>query len=200
MSSVEQLLQRFIAEHRKSGHANARRYLEQVGGTDRVELAAHIDRYLAEPRRGAFDPVAFARFRADPRRQAMVERVLDDTTLEALRKQASLSKAEVAQSLAASLQLEGREQAVKARYHDIEQGSVDPTRIRTRVWEALATLFGAQAERLRAAAESGFAGGLGGAPGAVYARSSESAGLAAMADPGAPSPEEDEVDRALFED
>ena len=201
MSGVEELLHEFIAEHRSSGRVDARRYLDQVSGADRLELATHIDRYLADAPGRPFDAQAFARYRADPARQARVERILDDTTLEELRKQARVSKTQAGQALAVGLELPGRERLVKARYHDLEQGSVDPARVRRRVWELLADLFGVQVDRLRSAAESRFGGGLGDLSSAVYARTAASAGVfAEMASPAAPSPDEDEVDRAFFED
>src|SRR4051794_5726393 len=100
MSAVEDLLRRYIAEHRSQGGADPHAYLEQLAGTDRAELAIHIDRYLEQAAPRAFDPEAFARFRADPARQAMVESILDDMTLEALRKEAKVSKAEVGETLA----------------------------------------------------------------------------------------------------
>jgi hypothetical protein len=204
MSTVEELLHRYIADQRASGRANARTYLEQASGQDRIELAAHIDRYLAQAAGRPFDADAFARFRADPRRQAMVERILDDTTLEALRRQASVSKVRLAASLAAALGLAGRQQQVKARYHDIETGTVDPSRVRPRVWEALADMLGATAERVRASAESAYTNAGGGLSGQAYARTAvTSVGATPVRTTratGDHDTDEDAVDRVFFED
>ena len=199
MSAVEDLLSQYIAEHRSSGDADPSAYLAKVTGTDRAELAAHIDRYLAEAPRPRFDAEAFARFRGDPGRQAIVERILEDTTLEALRKQAGISKARVAETLAQSLGLVGRELRVKARYHDIEIGTVDPTWVRPRVWDALARILGETAEHLRSAAEAGFGGATAGARPLVYTRLGDAEQpLAHRAEPSAQ--DDNEVDQAMFEE
>lgn len=198
MSTVEDLLSQYIAEHRAAGDADPAVYLAKVTGIDRAELAAHIDRYLTEAPRPSFDADAFARFRGDPRRQAMVERILDDATLEDVRKQAGISKTRAGEALARSLGLAGREQRVKARYHDIETGNVDPSRVRPRVWEALAAILGASAERLRSAAESAFGAAGARAEASAFTRLGGTAEVfASLAEPSA---EEDAVDRAMFED
>src|SRR5438046_7044519 len=105
MSDVEQLLERYKAAHRSSGDADPRPFLDQVSGLERAELAAHIDHYLATATTRSFDPEAFARFRGDPRREALVSRVLDDTTLEDLVKASGLRRMELGRRLAERLGL-----------------------------------------------------------------------------------------------
>jgi hypothetical protein len=202
MTVVDELLRRYVAEHRAAGDADPGPYLERVRGADRAELAALIDGFLAQAPQPPFDPVEFARFRSDPRRRALADRLLDDATLRQLRQAAGVSKAQVGSRLAAALGLEGHEQQVKARYHDIEQGWEDPDRVRQRVWEALARLFGAPLERVRAAAAAAFEGGLESpvvTP--VFARADLLAAAPALVDlDAAVDPGSDVVERALFED
>lgn len=197
MADVETLLRAFISDYRATGRPHARRFLDELTGTDRLELEAYIERFLADEAERPFDPEAFARFRADPVRAAMVERIVDDTTLEQLRRRAGVSKARVAEALAAALGLAGRERQVKARYHDVERGAVDPDRVRRPVWEALAELFGQRAERLRDAAVTGFSGPADEAPQVAFARTDMPV-MGVDARPAAGGDESD-VDRAFFE-
>ena len=152
MSRVDELLQSYIEEHRQGGEADPRAFLREVSGSERNQLAALIDHYLARVPAKPFDPEAFKRFRADPCSHAAVDRILAPTLAE-LREQAELSKREVADALAEDLDLVGYEQAVKARYHELETGQLEPQKIATRVWSALAAVFGQSAERLREAVE-----------------------------------------------
>lgn len=202
MSRVDELLQSYIEEHREGGEADPRAFLREVSGAEREELAALIDHYLSRVPAKAFDREAFERFRADPRWQALAERILAPT-LEELRTQAALSKREVAAALARDLDVVGHEQAVKARYHELETGQLEPPRIAARVWGALAALFGQSAERLRDAVESSREAGAGGEAGVAFARQGlppapASPGTSPAADQA--SPGEDPVDAAFFGD
>lgn len=200
MSAVDALLQKYIAAHESSGDADPRPYLAQVTGRERAELASRIDRFLAEAPPPAFDAAKFAAFRADPRRQTLVEQILDDTTLADLRTEAAITKADVAKRLASVFGLEGRENRVKARYHDIEAGNVDPARVRISVWDTLAEAFGTSATRLKAVAERAFGAGMDPAPAGAFARSDlrhVSFSVISRQTRGEPSPD-DEVDAALF--
>lgn len=198
MADVESLLRAFIADYRTSGRPHAGRFLDEATGTDQLELAAYIERFLADEAGRPFDPAAFERFRAGPARRAMVERIIDESTLEQLRRHAGVSKARIAEVLAANLGLAGRERQVKARYHDIERGAVDPDRVRRPVWEALAELFEQRAERLRDAAMAGFSGPADEAPQVAFARTDMPVmGVDARS---ATSDDESDVDRAFFED
>lgn len=201
MSRVEELFQSYIEEHREGGGADPVPFLREVAGVERDELAALIDHYLSRAPVTAFDPKAFERFRADPRWQAVAERILSPT-LEELRDEAALSKREVADALARNLDVVGHEQAVKARYHELETGQLDPRRIAAQVWSALAGMFGQSAERLREIVESSREGGTGGGMAApVFTRRDLPR---ATGSPGIPtptsqaSPAEDPVDAAFF--
>jgi hypothetical protein len=202
VNAVEELLERYKAAHAASGSADPRPYLEQVDGIERVELAAHIDRFLAEAPPRAFDPAAFAAFRTDPRRRALVTGILDDVTLAELRQEAGIKRQALAVGIAEHLGLSGREARVRARLHDIEIGEIEPARVRPGVWKALSDVLGTSVDRVRRAAENSF--GAGGEAAAVsFARST----------PAAPGPagslaspemdrvdDDDDVDRAFFAD
>ena len=159
MSAVDDLYRRYVSEYRAAGDADPRPYLDELAGVERAELSLRIDRFLQHASVAAFDAEAFARFRADPARQALVDRVLNPETLANIRAASGLTKADTASALAERLELAGHELAVKARYHDIETGNTDPARIRLRVWEALSAVLKAPSEKLREAAENAFGGG-----------------------------------------
>jgi hypothetical protein len=148
MSRVDELLTRYIAEHSGRGDADPGPYLGEVTGTDRAELAAMIDRYLAEAPPPAFDQEQFAGFREDPRWGALVERILA-LSLEKLRTDAEVTKQQVGTLLASELDLAGHEPGLKRRYHDLEAGNIDPERVAPGVWGALSNAFSQSVDRLK---------------------------------------------------
>lgn len=154
MTSVQELLSAYIAEHRREGHADPTPYLDKVRGCDQAELAALIDHFLVTTERRPFDASAFERFRSRPDVVQMSRRILDDAseTLLELRRRAGVSKQDLGKQLARDLGVEGDAGEVKARYHDLETGNVDPARVRTGVWESLAAAFGVTVASVRAAA------------------------------------------------
>lgn len=196
MSRVDELLQSYIEEHRQGHEADPRPFLRRVSGAERDELAALIDHYLARAPAKPLDLEAFERCQAGSRWQAAVGGILAPT-LEELRVQAVLSKPEVADALAKDLEVVGHEQALKARYHELETGQIEPRRIAARVWSALETLFGQPAERLREAVESGPDVGQGGHAIAFARRGSPGAAASPVA---RASPAEDPVDSVFFDD
>lgn len=200
MSTIDELYRRYVAEYRGAGEADPRPYLGELRGVDRAELAARIDRFLDCESPRAFDAAAFAAFREDPRRKALVTRILETETLADLRTEAAVSKRDVARALAERLGVAGHPAAVRGRYHDVETGNVDPRRVTGRVWDALSAILDAPVERLRDAAERAFGGGPGESPATAFARS-ESAdwGLARTATESAEDVDDDVVDRVFFE-
>lgn len=195
MSRVEELLHAFIAAFRAAGDADPRPYLRELTGTDRAELRALIDHFLAIEPPPAFDPAAFAAFRADPERAALVERVLDERSLVELRQAASLTKADVGARLAAELELAGQESAAKGAYHRIETGQVEPERVKAPVWALLARYYDASIEQLRSATRAAFDARPTG-PSTVFARSDATASAPSPK----PAPGDEAVRRAFFED
>jgi hypothetical protein len=202
MSAVDELYRRYVQEYRDDGDADPRPYLAELTGVERAELSLRIDRFLQNAPAPEFNAEVFARFRADPARKAMVERVLNPETLATMRAASGLTKADAAVALAEELELTGHERAVKARYHDIEAGNTDPARIRRRVWEALAAVLKAPSEKLREAAESAFGGGPPFAPAFARAplRGSRPGTYQLMTPIEEPNPADAIVDRVFFED
>ena len=201
MSTVDELYRRYVNEYREAGDADPRTYLDELRGVDRAELAARINRFLDNAPPPSFDAEAFAKFRADPKRQALVARILESETLVELRTEAGESKRAVAEALAERLGLTQHAAAVRARYHDIETGNVDPGRVRSRVWDTLAEILRAPAERLREAAECAFSAASGQTGRAVFARSSRPAAVE-LSKELAPVHDSDDaaVNRVFFQD
>ena len=202
MSAVDELYRRYVQEYRDEGDADPRPYLDELTGVERAELSLRIDRFLQKAPAPAFNAEAFARFRVDPARKALVERVLNPETLASVRAASGLTKADTAAALAERLELTGHELAVKARYHDIESGNTDPARIRLRVWEALSAVLRAPSEKLREAAENAFGGGQAFAPAFARAplRSSRPGTWQLMTPFEEPGAADAVVDRVFFED
>jgi len=156
MTDADEIFSRFVAEYRSAGDADPRPYLDELAGVDRAELVVRIDRFLETAPPPAFDVAAFARFRANADRQRLVADVLTTSTLAELRQ--AKTKRKLAASLAERLGLSAHETTVRARYHDIEAGNVDPARVRPSLWEALSEVLGTTVERVRDAAETAFTG------------------------------------------
>jgi hypothetical protein len=157
MADVEKLLHEFIEEDRAGGTADPLAYLQRVEATDRAELEALIDGYLARAPRRPFDRAAFAR---SPARAVADElgRALEGASgtwpalLPRLRHRAELRRAEVVARLAEELGAGGAQAGKVARYyHQMEQGTLPAAGVSDRVLEALGRVVGVTAERLREA-------------------------------------------------
>src|SRR5918994_4772514 len=170
MADVEKLLQEFIEEDRVGGTANPLDYLQPAEGTDRAELEALIDGYLARAPRRPFDPAAFARSPA----RAVAEELGGalggasgtwPALLPRLRHRAQLRRSDVVARLASELGA-GRDQADKVAryYHEMEHGTLPAAGVSDRVLEALGRVVGVTAERLREAGRA-----VGGSPPAATA-------------------------------
>ena len=160
MADVDKLLHEFIAEDQAGGSADPLDYLRRVEGTDRAELEALIDGYLARAPRRPFDRAAFAR---SPARAVAEElgRALGGASgtwpalLPRLRHRAQLRRADVVARLVEALGAR-RDQADKVAryYHRMEQGTLPAAGVSDRVLEALGRVVGVSAERLREAGRS----------------------------------------------
>ena len=204
MADVERLLHDFIAEDREGGEADPARYLARARGTDRAELEALIDAYLARAPRRRFDAAAFEHSRAhratDELSRALVGRSgWWPSLLPRLRASARLRRAEVVERLAHELDAQGREAKVAAYYHAMEQGTLPAAGVSDRVLEALAVIVGTTAARLRDAGRGLGAAAPPAGPGAAFARvGAPDPELMDEAPPGAIAPtvtgERDEID------
>lgn len=153
MSDVQRLLAEFVAEDRGDVPADPVRYLDQVEGRDREELAVLIDAYLQRaPRRRVTSATVSSSARAV---SDAVERSLfgDAGTwpllLPRLRERAKLSRRVLVAQLAERLAVDRAEQRVADYYHRMETGLIDPDGVTDRVLEALGALLGTSARRLR---------------------------------------------------
>jgi hypothetical protein len=176
MADVAQLLQDFIAEDRADGPADPLAYLQRVEGSERAELEALIDGYLARAPRRPFDRAAFAQ---SPARAVTEElgRALGGVSgtwpalLPRLRHRAQLRRAEVVARLAQELQAKPEQVDKVARYyHQMEHGTLPATGVSDRVLEALARVVGVTAERLREAGRGGLGVPPPGAAASAFAR------------------------------
>lgn len=195
--SVDEQFSAFVAAYRAAGDADPWPYLSQVDGVDRAELTLRIDRFLETTPRRRFDSAAFARFRDDAGRQRIVDDVLAAANLAELR--GATSRRTLARALATRLGLAEHEDAVRARYHDIESGTVDPARVKPSIWEALSESLGATVERVRAAADAGFAGAAGlGAASPVFTRMEQTVDASTpFFDAAGSEPPADDADRVV---
>ncbi len=128
-----------------------------MSGTDRAELEALLDGYLARAPRREFDRAAFS---ASPAARAVADalgRSLAGSSgtwpavLPRLRDRARLRRAEVVSRLAVSLGAGDREAKVAGYYHAMEQGTLPAAGVSDRVLEALGRIVGESASALRAA-------------------------------------------------
>jgi hypothetical protein len=211
MTDVDRLLNEYVAEHRAGGEADPLEYLSRLEGTDRKELAALIDSYLAAAPRREWEAAAFESSSARRVSESLERSLLGvggmwPSLLPRLRERARLKRSQVVSRLAEALGFAGQRKKVELYYHEMEQGLLPAEGVSRRVLEALGKIFGQSAEALReAGAPIGpEAGKLVSAqevfartarPDAEYAQDEPSA---AERMPGPQPPEEwDEVDRAF---
>ena len=165
MTDVDTLFSEYREAHRSGGEADPSSFLSQVEGTDRAELAALIDAYLARSPGRAWDAAAFA--------GSPAERVTDQVAAEwdewelapevagwqellpALRNKASLKRREVVERLAEGLGVRAQTEKVAAYYHEMETGALPPDGVSNKVLDALGSILGETRDRLRAAGRSG---------------------------------------------
>ena len=202
MSRVDELLSRYAAAFEEGRSPDAQEYLE-AAGEHRGQLEAALERYLRDAPRRGWDSEAFAGSPA-AKVAAGLDRSLGGTAglwpslLPRLRARAQLRRADLVGRLASSLGAQGQAEKVGAYYHEMEQGRLPSDGVSDRVLEALGSIVGESAGRLREAGAQG-AGPTGpAAPAAAFARTAAGAPEASLAEAGAPEdPAEpwDEVDR-----
>ncbi len=214
MADVDQLLKRYIAEHRAGGEADPRPYLDQVEGTDRAELAELIDAYLARAPGQAWDEDAYRGSIAERLVESLHESLAGEsgswpTLLPELRNRARIRRETLVERLAAALGVAGREEKVADYYNRMEHGRLDPAGVSDRVLEALAAIVDTTVEALRRAGQTVTAATEPDAD-AVFARKAappppeygEPAGMArpgeAAGAPKGSAPERDEVDELFL--
>jgi hypothetical protein len=156
VSDVQHLLAEYIAEHRSGGDADPGVYLSRASPSDRDELMALIDAYLARTPRQSFD--------ADSYRGSTAERTVDEleralrgrsglwpALLPQLRTRAGIKRSELVERLAAALGVSDKTNKVGDYYHQMEQGLLPAAGVSHRVLDALGGLVGETADALREA-------------------------------------------------
>lgn len=139
---VNELVVEFVVRYRRGEHPDLREYLERAG-EQREELAAAVESLLraVPPPEPSEEALNLAR--------AWVEQ--KDPPLLVLRRERRLKRKDVVRSLGVRLHLplELREK-LELRYHELETGQLEATRVDRRVWEALAMALRARPEELAA--------------------------------------------------
>ena len=218
MSSVEEILARYIEDF-ESGRADSPLpYLEMSEERDRQELATAMDRYLMTAPRREWDASAYESSQAG-RIADRVWRSMDGASgewpvlLPRLRERRRLTRRKVTERLAAWLDAPADDPRVASYYHEMEQGLLPWRGVSARVLDGLSSIFDVPVEELTLAARRGgdvpppptteAAMARVGAPDPRYASDLDVAG--APEDPGMQSPpiekppdQWDEIDRAFL--
>jgi hypothetical protein len=177
MTDVDRLLREYIEEHRAGGQADPLGYVEQLRGTDRAELEALIDAYLANAPRRAWDPEAYKGSPAERLVESLAESIAGvsgswPSLLPALRTKAKIHRDELVARLADALGVAGREEKVAYYYNQMEHGQIEPAGVSDRVLDALASIVDTTREALLKAGELVSPG----ADAEVFARTAKSEG------------------------
>lgn len=140
MTSLEHLLDEYAVRFRRGEQPDLREYLRRAG-EDAEELAALVDRFLQAAPAPEADEAALARMRAWVEAESPLHRA---------RLAQGRRRAEVVAALVKLLGLDpAREQKVGRYYHELETGQLATKGIDARVWDALAQILQAPAEKLR---------------------------------------------------
>jgi hypothetical protein len=153
MSRVDELFDQYKAAEVT---ADPLRYLDQVEGSERQELAALIDAYLARQPRRAFDAAVFAGSAAERLSQRLEHSLQGEAglwplVLPKLRAQADLSPAQLAEQLADALEVPNEQQRVARYYEDMEHGLLPAAGVTDQVLDKLSAIVGTSADALRRA-------------------------------------------------
>lgn len=175
MSDVDRLLREYVGRYEAGEPADPEELLARVEGTDRRELEALIDAYLARAPRRPFDPERYAGSPASEVVESLHRSLtgssgLWPSVLPRLREAARVRRGELVEQLAAALGARGREQKVGAYYHRMEQGLLPAAGVSDHVLEALGGIVGESVEALRRAGAAIEPGAGGAAEGPAFAR------------------------------
>jgi hypothetical protein len=157
----DRILSEFIDAWNAGRRPDVDDYLARVEGSGRDELAAELSAFLQFAPTPAYSDSDLEAIRGNP----IVAADLDDARgragllpalLMRLRSRLGLSNAEVAGELVRSLELPADRAAKTASYLDrLERGQLEPSRISSRVFDALARLFGVSRDELEGAGDVG---------------------------------------------
>ena len=158
MAEIERLIDEFAADYEAGRDADPAKFLDRVEPGRRQELAERIDKYLMTAPTRRWDPKAFEGSlaqRASDRVYESLEGVSGTwpELLPHLRNQARIKRRELVERLAGALGFDAEPQIEKVGdyYNRMEHGRLPATGVSGRVIDALATVLGTDAERIRTA-------------------------------------------------
>jgi hypothetical protein len=205
MASVDETLSAFIEAWNEGQRPDVDEYLERAPAGERKDLADLIRTFLLEAPVPSYSEETLVAIGAEPGTRKAAA-LLDEETglwpslLPRLRHRMKLKREEVVVQLAELLGVGADAPKVRAYYHEMETGTLDPEGVSRRVLDALARIFGVSAGELETGGEYSVAF----SPEAAFLRRLD--GLAGSADhvlaesmeygsPGGEPEEWDEVDR-----
>jgi hypothetical protein len=202
---VDRLLAEYVSEHREAGAADPVRYLEQLHGAQRAQLAALIDGFLARAPRRSFERSAFRGSTAEALVQSLDTSLrgqagLWPALLPRLRSDAQLKRSDVVTRLADALGVPEQRERVGDYYHQMEQGLLAAHGVSDRVLAALAQIVKVSSESIRRAGEAIAPSAPGAGTQAVFARAAPASAASAAAAPPAAAGRQawDEIDRLFL--
>jgi hypothetical protein len=192
MSRVDELFVEYVGAHRGGLGVDAGVFLDQLAGSDRAELTALIDGYLARQPRREFDPEAFENSHAQAVAEALHRSLhgragLWPAVLPQLRNQAQVEHEELAARLADALGVANRAEKVEHYYRQMERGGLPAAGVSDRVLDALADVVGTTPQLLREAGRPVVARS-GGAPAQAASGAPSALGAPAFGAPSAGAP------------
>lgn len=158
MSRVQDLLASYAAAF-EAGEAPDPQHFLEAAGHQRPQLEAALERYLRDAPRRQWDAEAFAQSPAGTVAGGLDKSLggsagLWPSLLPRLRARAQVRRADLVGRLAASLGAEAQTEKVGAYYHGMEQGLLPADGVSDRVLDALGSIVGESARRLREAGAS----------------------------------------------
>lgn len=158
---VEAALSEFVKAFNAGERPNPREFIERVAEEDQRELEVLIELAIVESPPRVWDPKAFE----NSKLAASAEKVYDSfaefepaiawpEALVAWRKRAEVKRSDLVERLAAALSVADKREKVGAYYHELETGTLQPTGVSRRVWEALAPIVDVPAKQILLAVRS----------------------------------------------
>ena len=153
MASVDETLSAFIEAWNAGQRPDVDEYLERAPAPEREELAGLIRAFLEEAPVPAYSEETLAAIKSEPAARKAAA-LLDDeeglwpALLPRLRHRMKLKREEVVAQLAELLGVGANAQKVRAYYHEMESGTLDPEGVSRRVLDALGRILGVSAGEL----------------------------------------------------
>lgn len=156
MTDLDKLLGDYIEAYLGGKRPDPATFLDQLEGDERTQLSDLIEAFLLDAPNEDWDE---SRYKESIAKQVVesLDRSLHGqaglwpAVLPRLRNRAKLRRAELVARLSESLGAAGREDKVGAYYHEMEQGLLPAEGVSDRVLEALGSIVGESAARLREA-------------------------------------------------